>query len=85
MKNKDVGEGLVPSRYPKRKSIRLKNLDYAQPNAVFFITLCSLGKRQIFVRNDFNPKNAFSFYFLGQTQDLSQRQGNGFPKRSILF
>jgi len=23
----------------------------------------------------FNPKNAFGFYFSGQTQDLSQRQG----------
>jgi len=32
------------------------------------------------------PKNAFSFYFSGQTQDLSQRQGKaGWTKRSILF
>ncbi|MBI5048775.1 MAG: NUDIX domain-containing protein [Deltaproteobacteria bacterium] len=33
-----------------------------------------------------NPKNAFGFYFSGQTQDLSQRQGkDGWTKRSILF
>ncbi|MBI5048166.1 MAG: type II toxin-antitoxin system VapC family toxin [Deltaproteobacteria bacterium] len=33
-----------------------------------------------------NPKNAFGFYFSGQTQDLSQRQGKaGRTKRSILF
>ena len=30
MKNEDVGEGLVPSRYPKRKTARLKDFDYAQ-------------------------------------------------------
>jgi len=30
MKNEDVGEGLVPSRYPKRKTTRLKDFDYAQ-------------------------------------------------------
>ena len=53
MKNEDVGEGLVPSRYPKRKTARLKDFDYAQANTVFFITLCSLGKRQVFVRHDF--------------------------------
>jgi putative transposase len=52
--NNNVGEGLVPSRYPSRKSTRLKNFNYAQTNAVFFITLCSLGKKQVFVRNDFN-------------------------------
>ena len=54
MKNEDVGEGLVPSRYPKRKTARLRDFDYAQANTVFFITLCSLGKRQVFVRHDFN-------------------------------
>ena len=45
MKDEDVGEGLVPSRCPKRKTARLKDFDYAQANTVFFITLCSLGKR----------------------------------------
>jgi len=30
MKNEDVGEGLVPSRCPKRKTTRLKDFDYAQ-------------------------------------------------------
>jgi len=54
MANNSVGEGLVPSRYPSRKSTRLKNFNYAQTNTVFFITLCSLGKKQVFVRNDFN-------------------------------
>ena len=54
MKDEDVGEGLVPSRCPKRKTARLKDFDYAQANTVFFITLCSLGKRQVFVRHDFN-------------------------------
>jgi hypothetical protein len=35
---------------------------------------------------EYNPKNAFGFYFSGQTQDLSQRQGKaGWTKRSILF
>ena len=29
MKNEDVGEGLVPSRCPKRKTARLKDFDYA--------------------------------------------------------
>ena len=42
------------------------------------------------IKNDnhimINPKNAFSFYFSGQTQDLSQRQGKaGWTKRSILL
>src|SRR3990170_4656815 len=46
----------VPSRYPRRQSTRLKDFDYAQAGAVFFITLCSLGKRQIFVKNDFNTE-----------------------------
>ncbi|MBI5047875.1 MAG: type II toxin-antitoxin system VapC family toxin [Deltaproteobacteria bacterium] len=33
-----------------------------------------------------DQKNAFGFYFSGQTQDLSQRQGKaGWTKRSILF
>ena len=50
--NNDVGEGLVPSRKPTR----LKNFDYAKANAVFFITLCSLNKRQIFVKNEFNTE-----------------------------
>ena len=40
----------------------------------------------IFVEVLRNPKNAFGFYFSGQTQDLSQRQGkDGWTKRSILF
>ena len=46
----------VPSRYPRRQSTRLKDFDYAQAGAVFFITLCSLGKKQIFVKNDFNTE-----------------------------
>jgi len=54
VKTEDVGEGLVPSLYPKRKTTRLRDFDYAQANTVFFITLCSLDKRQVFVRNDFN-------------------------------
>ena len=47
-----VGEGLVPSR----KSPRLKDFNYAQANAVFFITLCSLNKKQVFVKDDFNTE-----------------------------
>jgi len=29
VKTEDVGEGLVPSLYPKRKTTRLRDFDYA--------------------------------------------------------
>ena len=35
---------------PKRKSNRLKNYDYSQPNA-YFITICRKNREQIFWEN----------------------------------
>lgn len=40
----------------KRKQIRLKQFDYAFPYAVFFLTICSLNKKAIFVGNELNNK-----------------------------
>jgi len=40
--------------YPRRKSTRLKGFDYAIPNKVFFLTLCSRGKQRVFIQETFN-------------------------------
>jgi REP element-mobilizing transposase RayT len=41
---------------PKRKQIRLKQFDYGSPYAIFFLTMCSLNKKAIFVDNGLNNK-----------------------------
>jgi len=42
--------------FPKRKSPRLKDFDYASPNMVFFLTSCAKYGRQVFTNPDFNFK-----------------------------
>jgi putative transposase len=44
----------VENKLPKRKSPRLKDYDYATPNAVFFLTSCAKYGRQVFINPDFN-------------------------------
>jgi REP element-mobilizing transposase RayT len=44
----------METKYPKRKSPRLKDFDYATPNAVFFLTSCAEFGRQVFINPDFN-------------------------------
>ncbi len=44
---------LASRTLPHRKSTRLKDFDYASPNAVFFVTLCAKEKRQVFTDRDF--------------------------------
>jgi REP element-mobilizing transposase RayT len=38
----------MKNKLPKRKSTRLKEFDYASPNAVFFLTACALSNREVF-------------------------------------
>lgn len=44
------------NKLPKRKPTRLKEFDYASPNAVFFLTVCTQSNRDIFKNPDFSLK-----------------------------
>jgi REP element-mobilizing transposase RayT len=44
----------VENKLPKRKSPRLKDFDYATPNAVFFLTSRAKYGRQVFINPGFN-------------------------------
>jgi len=44
----------LENKFPKRKSPRLKDFDYATPNAVFFLTSRAKYGHQVFINPDFN-------------------------------
>jgi putative transposase len=44
----------VKTKFPKRKSPRLKDYDYTTSNAVFFLTSRARFNRQVFKNSDFN-------------------------------
>ena len=42
------------SKCPKRIPTRLKEFNYADPNMVFFLTLCARDKKRVFIHDAFN-------------------------------
>ena len=44
----------MKNKLPKRKPTRLKDFDYASPNAVFFLTACTQFNQNVFENANFN-------------------------------